>query len=65
MKIHFIKKEISKKYSFDYVDFHSQVKDEKNLMKKNYSWDGLHPHGQGYAVMAAVLRSYLKNKIRI
>lgn len=48
--------ELCKKYSLDYVDYHSALccQDGKTL-RQGLSHDGIHPNGKGYEIMAQAL----------
>ncbi len=37
-----------------YLDYFSAMVDERGLLKKELSEDGLHPNSAGYAVMASL-----------
>jgi lysophospholipase L1-like esterase len=38
--------------AFVYLDYYSAMLDENNMLKKELTYDGLHPNDAGYAVMA-------------
>ena len=54
---------IIKKYAEEknlkYVDYHSEMKDEKNGLDKIYTEDGVHPNEKGYQKMEKILLPYL------
>jgi lysophospholipase L1-like esterase len=43
-----------------YVDYHSQMKDERNGLQENLAPDGVHPNLEGYRIMETILIDYLK-----
>jgi lysophospholipase L1-like esterase len=43
-----------------YVDYHSQMKDERNGLRENLGPDGVHPNLEGYRIMEEILIDYLK-----
>ena len=55
---------LSKKCGCGYVDYHSAMKDNRGQLKQIYTWDGLHPHGKGYEVMAEILKPYLLSALK-
>lgn len=44
-----------------YIDYHSQLKDERNGLPEKYSQDGVHPTLEGYKVMEKILLPALKS----
>mgnify|MGYP003822186067 CR=1 FL=1 len=43
-----------------YVDYHSQMKDERNGLPENLGPDGVHPNLEGYRIMEEILIDFLK-----
>ena len=43
----------------EYLDYHSEMVDERDGMKKKYSSDGVHPNEKGYEVMSALAEKML------
>ncbi len=43
-----------------YVDYHTQMKDERNGLQENLGPDGVHPNLEGYWIMEEILIDYLK-----
>jgi lysophospholipase L1-like esterase len=41
---------LAKEFGYDYVDLHSQMKDDKGELKKEFTADGLHLKPEGYEV---------------
>jgi lysophospholipase L1-like esterase len=52
-------KQYSKANRFIYLDYFSAMVDERGLLKKEFSSDGLHPNAEGYRVMAILAGSVL------
>lgn len=52
-------KEMCEKYSFDFADYYSALVDEKGILKDVTFGDLLHPHVEGYNVMAQVIKPIL------
>jgi acyl-CoA thioesterase-1 len=50
---------ISKTYCTDYVDFYSQLVDEKGFFSSTFTSDGIHPNQTGYMKMSEILFPYL------
>lgn len=53
-------KDLCKKYSYSYADYYSALVDDKGLLKDVTFGDLLHPHVEGYNIMAEVIRPILK-----
>ena len=47
-----------------YLDYFSAMVDEKGLLKKELSEDGLHPNAAGYAVMAPLAEKAIQSALR-
>jgi lysophospholipase L1-like esterase len=45
-----------------YVDYHSKMLDENQILRKNLAEDGVHPQSEGYSIMATTLRETLAAK---
>lgn len=45
----------------DYVDYYSAMVDERQAMKAAYSEDGVHPNGEGYTLMEAIISPLLES----
>lgn len=50
----------AEKEGFDYVDYHSSLKDERNGLPEKFAKDGVHPTGPAYEIMEKVLQAKLK-----
>ena len=53
-------KDFSEKNNIHYLDYFSKMTDGKNGLKKEYTYDGVHPNRQGYLVMARLVQKKLK-----
>jgi lysophospholipase L1-like esterase len=57
-----------KKYAAEnghsYVDYYSATVDEKGLLKRTITNDGLHPNAQGYAVMAPLAEKAIQEALK-
>jgi len=47
-----LKEDVKDRKGIIYVDCHTPMKDDKNAMKKEYSFDGVHPTAAGFQVMS-------------
>lgn len=59
-KIEALNKEIKKyaeEMNFIYVDYHSQLKDEKGALKAHFGDDGVHPNAECYQLMEDIFLS--------
>lgn len=52
-------KKYSKEKKLNYVDYHSEMQDERNGLDKIYTEDGVHPNEKGYQKMEKILLPYL------
>jgi len=43
----------------EYLDYHSEMVDERDGLMKEYSSDGVHPNEKGYEVMSALAEKML------
>ena len=48
-------KDYAAKHNAVYVDFHSEMQDERHGMKAEYTYDGVHASEAGYRVMARIV----------
>lgn len=56
-------KQMSDKYNLIFVDYYSELLDEKTgKIKKGITYDGLHPNALGYEIMSKVLIKSLEEK---
>ena len=53
-------KTMATKYSYQYMDLFSLVKDDKNHLKKEYSLDGIHLSEQGFVTWTNLIKPELK-----
>ena len=53
-------KKYAKQKNLKYVDYHSQMKDERNGLDKIYTEDGFHPNEKGYQKLEEILVPFLK-----
>src|SRR5262249_16623993 len=44
---------LAKEFDYDYIDLHSQMKDDKGELKKELTGDGLHLNAEGYRIWKA------------
>ena len=47
---------LAHKYGYEYVDLYSHLTDESGLLKRGYSYDGLHLSRRGYRVWTRVMK---------
>jgi lysophospholipase L1-like esterase len=47
-----------------YADYFAAVVDDKGIFKQGYSDDGLHPNGQGFALLAPVAESAIEKALQ-
>ncbi|MBC7927925.1 MAG: capsular biosynthesis protein, partial [Bryobacteraceae bacterium] len=47
-----------------YVDYFSALTDESGLLKKDYTYDGLHPNSAGYDVILPVAQKAVDQALR-
>ncbi|MEN8125177.1 MAG: SGNH/GDSL hydrolase family protein [Bacteroidota bacterium] len=45
----------------EYLDYHSSMSDQRNGLKDEYTYDGVHPNKKGYQVMAPLAEEAIKN----
>lgn len=48
-------KEVAKKNSLNYIDFHSSLKNTDGTFNEKYNTDGVHPNKLGYSIMHEIL----------
>lgn len=53
--------DLSKKFSFQYIDLFTVFLDENNQLDAAYTSDGIHLNGQGYLVWQAIIEKYVVN----
>lgn len=51
--------ELAIKYNIRYINFFDSFL-ENNYINSLYTFDGLHPNGEGYKIMHNIMRGYLK-----
>jgi lysophospholipase L1-like esterase len=47
-----------------YLDYHSAMKDERNGLKENLGYDGVHPNLEGYRVMAPLAEKSIAEALK-
>lgn len=52
----------AKSEGFQYVDYHSHLKDENDALPEKYAPDGVHPNINGFKVMEGIILPFLKIK---
>lgn len=53
--------ELSKDFSYQYIDLFSYLADSKNQLDIKYTSDGLHLNGQGYLIWAKAIEKYVND----
>jgi hypothetical protein len=53
-------KDLSREFSVDYIDVHGQMKGPDGLIKKGFSFDGLHLSGDGYRAWKQAVAPFMK-----
>lgn len=53
--------DISKKYSLEYIDVASKLKNTEGSLKEELSLDGIHLNGEGYLILKNVLENHVNN----
>ena len=56
-------KAYAKEHGDVYLDYYSAVVNDKGLLKSDLSYDGIHPHAQGYAVMAPLAEKAIQEAL--
>jgi lysophospholipase L1-like esterase len=56
-------KDYAARNNFIYLDYFSTMVDEKGLLKRGLSEDGLHPNDKGYAVMAPLAQKAIEQAL--
>ena len=59
-----ILRELCSRYGVPYADYYTALAGEDGAMRRELSWDGLHPHVIGYDRMAAVLSTILEQELK-
>lgn len=57
-------KEYADKNKLVYLDYHTAMKDERNGLKKELGYDGVHPTLQGYKVMAPLAEKAISDALK-
>lgn len=57
-------KDYAAKHHEVYVDYHTAMKDERNGLPKNLSYDGVHPMPAGYAIMAPLAEAAIEKALK-
>lgn len=53
-------KQLCEQYQIPYIDIHSHLKDKKGRLEKEYTLEGLHISGKGYAVISKILNEFVE-----
>ena len=53
-------KQLCEQYQIPYIDVHSHLKDKKGRLEKEYTLEGLHISGKGYAVISKILNEHVE-----
>ena len=61
IKLNELIKNYATKNGFEYLDYHSSMKDQRNGLKNTYTYDGVHPNKKGYQVMAPLTEEAIMN----
>lgn len=56
-------KEYADSHAFTYLDYYSAMVDDKNMLRAELAYDGLHPNAKGYAVMAPQAERAINNAL--
>ena len=48
-------------YGIKFIDLFPLFKNEKNKLKEQFTFDGLHPNGKGYLVWKSAIEKYLSD----
>jgi len=56
-------KDYAAKNGFIYLDYYSAMLDDKNVFKKELTYDGLHPNAEGYAVMGPLAQKAINEAL--
>jgi lysophospholipase L1-like esterase len=54
-------KELCTQYGVNFIDLFPLFADEENKLKKEYTFDGLHPNGKGYMVWKSAIKKYVND----
>lgn len=57
-------KDYADKNNLVYLDYHSAMKDERNGLKKELGYDGVHPNLEGYKVMAPLAEKAIAEALK-
>jgi len=57
-------KQYAAKNGLTYLDYFAAVADEKRMLRKELSDDGVHPNSQGYAVMAPLAEAAIRQALK-
>lgn len=57
-------KDYASKNGFVYLDYYSAMLDDKNMLRKELTGDGLHPNDAGYAVMAPLAQKAIDQALK-
>lgn len=57
-------KEYAAKHHCVYLDYYSAMLDDKNALKKDLTFDGLHPNAAGFAVMGPLAEKAIERALR-
>jgi len=57
-------RDYAKQMRFEFVDYHSVMKDDKNGLKKEFGEDGVHPNKSGYLVMEPLIEKAISKTLK-
>ena len=57
-------RDYAKQMRFEFVDYHSAMKDDKNGLKKEFGEDGVHPNKSGYLVMEPLIEKAISKTLK-
>jgi len=57
-------KDYAAKNRFGYLDYYSAMLDDKRMLKQELTYDGLHPNGAGYEIMAPLAEEAIAQALR-
>ena len=58
-------KQYADKNRLTYLDYYTQMVDERKGMKSEYSADGVHPNKSGYLVMERIAEPVIRKKVKV
>lgn len=57
-------KEYAEAHHFTYLDYATAMRDERGMLRADFSDDGLHPNARGYAVMTPLAEEAITNALK-